>query len=184
MPDDRSREALMEFLDYLSNKGLIAKNTANARRTTANKVLRILSDEEARDITVLDLDDVMERFQNLEGQNYTPGSLATYRTRMKAAVADFETYLKNPLAFRPNVRKRERLKTANQKSSSAPPSREPAQATSTQYSTAPLMSNSIVPISIRQDVTVHIQGLPFDLSEAEAERIANVVRAMATPVSS
>ena len=185
MSNERSREALLDFLEYLANKGLIAKNTANGRRVTANRVLGILSDEEARDVTVLDLDEVMTRFQNLEGKSYTPGSLATYRARLNTALEDFDAYLKNPLAFKPNVRSRgsrERPKKESPKTGRSKLPQEPKHGSSSQSTAVPPMSNSIVPIAIRHDVTVHIQGLPFDLSEAEAERIANVVRAMATPV--
>jgi hypothetical protein len=40
-------------------------------------------------------------------------------------------------------------------------------------------SANVFPIQIRENVVVRIQGLPFDLTQAEAERIANVVKAMA-----
>ena len=182
MSNERSREALLDFLEYLANKGLVAKNTANGRRVTANRVLGILSDEEARDVTVLDLNEVMTRFQNLEGKSYTPGSLATYRARLNTALEDFDAYLKNPLAFKPSGRSRERPKKESPKTGRSKLPQEPRHGSSSQSTAVPPMSNSIVPIAIRHDVTVHIQGLPFDLNEAEAERIANVVRAMATPV--
>lgn len=181
MSNDRSRDALLDFLDYLANKGLMAKGTARARKAAASKVLGILSEDEAKDITLLDLDEVMSRFQNLEGKNYTPGSLATYRGRVRSALEDFGSYLKSPLAFRPSVRRRESAKQEDSNSNRDKRNQErvrPAE----QQTTAPPLSNSIVPIPIRQDVIVHIQGLPLDLSETEAERIANVVRAMATPV--
>jgi hypothetical protein len=38
---------------------------------------------------------------------------------------------------------------------------------------------TILPIPLREDLTIFIQGLPFDLSGAEANKIANVVKAMA-----
>ncbi len=38
---------------------------------------------------------------------------------------------------------------------------------------------SILPIPIRPDLTVKIQGLPYDLTVHEANKIANVVKAMA-----
>jgi hypothetical protein len=37
----------------------------------------------------------------------------------------------------------------------------------------------IIPIPIRADLTVHIQGLPFDLTSREAKKVANVILAMA-----
>lgn len=181
MSANRSREALLDFLKYLADKGLIAKATANARRAAASKVLGILSDHEAQDVIALDLNDVMTRFQNLEGKGYTPGSLNTYRGRVKSAVDDFESYLKNPLGFKPNVRRRERRTSEGQKPRTNEQPKENRPPTERRPATPP-MSNSIVPIPIRQDTTVYVQGLPFNLSEAEADRIANVIRAMATPV--
>ena len=181
MADNKSRDKLLEFLDYLADKGLMARATANARRAAANKVLGILSEEEANDVTILDLDEVMSRFQNLEGKSYTPRSLTTYHGRIKAAVDDFDRYVKNPLGFKPNVRSRERRRSESPKPERVQRSEEDKGHVETRTAPPP-MSNSIVPIPIRQDTTVFVQGLPFDLSEAEAERIANVIRAMATPV--
>jgi hypothetical protein len=42
----------------------------------------------------------------------------------------------------------------------------------------PAAAGLIVPIPIRPDLTVHVQGIPFDLTEAEARKIAAVVTAM------
>lgn len=181
MPNEKSRANLLEFLDYLADKGLMAKSTASARRAAASKVLGILSEEEASDVTLLDLDEVMSRFQNLEGKGYTPGSLATYRGRIKSAVDDFDRYVNNPLGFKPNVRSRERRKSETPKSGKKGRPEEDKKQSEPQTLSTP-MSNSIVPIPIRQETTIYVQGLPFDLTEAEAERIANVIRAMATPV--
>ena len=41
----------------------------------------------------------------------------------------------------------------------------------------------IISIPIRPDVTVRIHGIPWDLTEAEAERLAQVMRAYANPAS-
>lgn len=42
-------------------------------------------------------------------------------------------------------------------------------------------SDRIIPISIRKDCTVHILDLPRDLTRAEADKIAAVVLAFASP---
>ncbi len=39
----------------------------------------------------------------------------------------------------------------------------------------------ILPIQIRPDVVVRIAGIPYDLTEAEAAKIAAVITAMAQP---
>ena len=98
-----SRAALLAFLDYLANKGLMNRTTASARKASAHKVLGILSDAEAEDISKLDLNEVVSRFHNLEGARYTPGSLNTYKSRTKAAIDDFLRYQKDPLNFKPSI---------------------------------------------------------------------------------
>ena len=183
MAHDRSRDKLLDFLDYLSEKGLVAKSTIAGRKAAVGKVLGILSPEEADDVTKLDLGQVMTRFQNLEGRNYTPGSLNTYLSRLNSAVADFDTYLKNPLGFRPTVQSREkRTKPESKRENASSPSTSPAPSQDRVAQKSPLMpSSSILPIPIRQDVTVYVQGIPYDLTAAEATKIANVIRAMGVP---
>ena len=46
---------------------------------------------------------------------------------------------------------------------------------------SPPGASNIVPIPIRADLTVYVQGLPYDLSSTEARKIANVILAMAAP---
>ena len=118
MTDKRTRQDFLAFLDWMSEKGLMAKNTVAARKAAANKVLGILSDDEAQDVTALNLDTVMRRFNNLEGRGYTPGSLTTYFSRLRSALDDFKLYLDKPLTFRPGVQPREIRKSEARKETS------------------------------------------------------------------
>lgn len=181
MDGSRSREALAEFLDYLAAKGLMARATAQARKAAASKILGILDEAEARDVTSIDIDDVVGRFQRLHGKDYTPGSLSTYRSRLASAIDDFRSYLANPLAFRPSTQNRDRPKAKN----SAPNEQAKTAPTTevrieTRPSPMPPAATSILPVPIRADLTIFIQGLPFDLTEGEARKIAAVVTAMAS----
>lgn len=173
MTDKRTRKDLFDFLDWMSEKGLMAKNTVAARKAAATKVLGILNDDEARDVTSLNLDDIMRRFTNLEGRGYTPGSLATYQSRLRSALDDFRLYLDKPLNFRPGIQPRERRKPAVRK--------EPPSMTSDNRDTVSAPAPNALSIPIRPSMTVVIHGLPYDLSETEAAKIANIVRAMVTP---
>jgi hypothetical protein len=176
MTDKRTRQDFFDFLDWLSEKGLMAKNTVAARKAAATKVLGILSEDEAQDVAALDLDDVMRRFTNKEGKGYTPGSLTTYLSRLRSALEDFTIYLDKPLSFRPGVKPRERRKQDVRKEA-------PTVAQSGSRETAAMPASNALTIPIRPDTMVVIQGLPYDLSEIEAAKIANIVRAMAMPVS-
>jgi hypothetical protein len=182
----KTREAAIEFLEYLAQKGLMAPATARARKAAVNTVLGILDSQEAEDVTLLDLNDVMNRFQHLQGKDYTPESLRAYKGRLKSALDDFASYVENPLAFKPNVQGRERKPNSGK---SAPTgSKNPPEKLIIESSRSPIpnaggpMASSILPIPIRADLIVHVQGLPFDLTQAEAKKIAGVIQAMATPV--
>lgn len=174
MIEKRTKQDFLAFLDWMSEKGLMAKNTAVARKAAANKVLGILSADEAQDVTVLDLDTLMRRFTNLEGRSYTPGSLTTYLSRLRSALDDFKLYLDNPLNFRPGVQPRERRHSEVRKEA-------PSSAQMGSGNFTPSTGQNALSIPIRPDTMIIIHGLPYDLSEAEAAKIANIVRAMATP---
>lgn len=173
-----SRAALLDFVEYLSKKGLMNQATAANRKAAVNKVLGILDEQEAADVSKIDIDAIMTRFHNLEGANYTPASLNVYKSRLKSAIDDFLRYQKDPLNFKSSVQsasRAERTKAASTPANSAPPPSRQTEAVE-----APPASVNIIPIPIRPDLTVKIQGLPFDLTAAEANKIANVIKAMAS----
>lgn len=176
MTERRTRQDFLSFLDWMSEKGLMAKGTASARKAAASKVFGILSEDEAQDVTLLNVDDVMRRFTNLEGRSYTPGSLTTYLSRVRSALDDFKLYLDKPLNFRPGIQPRERRKqdAPREATSTTPIERRETEATS-----AP----NALSIPIRPNMAVVIQGLPYDLNEVEAAKIANVIRAMVMPAT-
>lgn len=176
----RSREALADFHDYMAEKGLMEKNTAQSRKAAVTKVLGILDEGEATDITGLDIEDVMSRFQRLHGRDYTPGSLTSYKSRLKSALDDFSSYLSNPLAFRPSVqaRGRSRARSGKEERDVSPDSRPQRRIEASRPIPLPAAAGVIIPIPLRPNLTVHVQGIPFDLTEAEARKISAVVIAM------
>lgn len=182
MAGQRSLNKFLEFLDYVKDKGLIKGSTAAGRRSAAEKVfVPILGEQEREDVTSVDLDDVMNRFNNLEGKNYTPGSLYTYQSRLKSALDDFELYVSNPLGFRSGTQSRERrVKTKDDERPSQESKTVGQPDTGVSRHSAGALSSSIMPIQLRQDLVIHIQGLPFDLTSAEAKKLANVILALAS----
>lgn len=179
MDGKRSRAAVLEFHDYMARKGLMAKPTAMARKAALGKVLGVLSDDEAQDVTSLNIDDVMTRFTHLEGRSYTPDSLTTYKSRVKSALDDFANYLSNPMAFRPSIGgKKSRIKIVRSKPKSEI-ERDDIATPPPPVASPSFTAANILPIPLRADLTVRIEGIPFDLSQAEAKKIANVVLAMA-----
>ncbi len=178
MSANRSREALAEFLEYVGAKGLMPQATVQARRAASSKILAVLESDEAGDVTSIDVDHVMTRFHNLEGRKYTPASLATYRSRLISTLEDFRSYLENPISYRPNNQARSKPKSENGKREAvkSAPSPTPQQPNA---AVTPPPSAGVIPIPIRANLVVQIHGIPFDLSRAEAQRVANVILALA-----
>ena len=176
--NDRSLKGLLEFLDWTGNKGLMAKGTVTGRKVAVSNILGVLDPEEQGDVTTLELDGVMTRFVNLQGKKYNTSSLNVYKSRTNAAIQDFKAYLSAPLSFKPQSGKSEK---ANGKESK-PKASKPQATNSEQASAAPVPQASaanVFPIQIRENLVIRVHGLPFDLTKAEAERIANVIKAMA-----
>lgn len=156
-------------------------STAEARKAAVNQVLGILNESEASDVAKIEIDHLLGRFQNLHGKRYTPGSLKTYRARVRNSIEEFLRYLQNPMDFQPKGGSSIK-KTPNNKSVStqlSPRRSNSAEETVYHSVSVPPTSTSTLPIPLRSDLTVLIHGLPFDLSQHEARKIANVVLAMA-----
>lgn len=187
MAIDRSQAEFLNFLDWLGTKGLLPANTAHARKAVANKILEALEPSELADITTLDIDDVMLRFTNKFGKRYTPESLRTYRSRFESSVSDFASYCENPVGFRPAGRQRPSVQATE--SNDGSPSKRPSvkrrvnpqreASTATSHENSRSLPSSVVPIQIRENLTISVGPIPFDFTAAEAKRVANVILALA-----
>ena len=155
---NRSRAALLEFMDYLANKGLMNRTTAASRKAAANKLLGILEEFEAGDVSKLDIDAVMTRFHHLHGANYTPETLSVYKSRTKSAIEDFVRYQTDPLNFKPGLQPVQRK---SEKAKVARPSEVLGDADTRPKVTAeaPPAEVNILPVPIRPNLTIKISGL-------------------------
>jgi len=178
MNEGRSKSDLLRFLDNMGRKGLIPANTASARKAAANKVLSMLTDDEAQDVTNLDVDETIRRFGNRFRAEYTALSLQSYASRLRSSLDDFKRHCDDPLNFKPGVTKRTTRK-ARDSGSVAPGIVTASSDPSTHV--RPVAAVQILPITVRQDLVVQIAGLPHDLTKAEAQRIANIILAHALP---
>lgn len=183
-----SLQSLNEFLDYLGNKDLLNKNTVQSRKGAVNKILGILDEQEASDIRALDFDLVFQRFVNRVGKDYKPDSLMVYKSRLSSAVTDFLAYMESPAQFRPSSKPSGSGAVGSKKAGKATRKpdgkREDRDGDSGNHSTSrtppPVTPGTVnVPVPLREGVTVHITGLPVDLSEAEAARLAAIIKAYA-----
>lgn len=186
MTKDHSLQALNEFFDYLANKHLLNKNTVQSRKGAANKILSVLDEQEASDLTKLDLDLVFQRFANKAGKDYKPDSLMVYRSRLGSALNDFFQYVENPVQFRPSLKANgsatakkpaKTVRKADEQRAEGKPIAGTPALPMAMHASSPGSVN--VPVPLREGVTVQITGLPADLTEAEASRLAAIIKAYA-----
>lgn len=178
MANGRGRTDLLEFLDFVGRKGLIPPSTASARKASANKVLAILSDDEATDVTTLDMESLFTRFGHLHKSDYSPESLQTYVSRTRTSIDDFRRFCDEPLNFRPKGSAGNRTRVSSGRS--RPSSTESLEGDNSPIEQVSIPAVQVLPISIRSNLVVKIAGLPHDLTTSEAQKIANIILAHAT----
>lgn len=187
MDETYTRKDLIDFIDYLANKGLANSNTVQGLRVAVTKILTDLSQDEEHDVRKVNVALAVRRYNNKNPGALSPGSLAVYERRATSAIQEFILYRKDPTAYqgykggaksagtRPERTvgnpKPQRSKKPETESSDAPerPARpEPPGATSGLVHSFPL----------RPDFLSQIV-LPHDLSQAEAKRLCNFISALA-----
>lgn len=183
MAADYSRDAVLDFLDFLANKGLLNRGTAVSRKAAVNTLLSILSEEEAADLRALDLDDLVLRFSNLKGSEFKPESLRVYKSRLNSVLQDYARYKSDPLGFKPKISGRERSEKQSRTQADKVGSSK-SEKVATPAVVQPLRSQDdetqsiVFPIPIRSGVIVKVAGIPSDLTPEEAQKIGNVILAL------
>ena len=179
METDYSLASFMSFMDYLSDKHILNKNTAQSRKAAANKVFAVLDEAEAADLRQLDMEMVYRRFENKEGRSYKPETLQVYRSRLGTALNDFLSHAQSPGLFKPTVKNASSTRSAPAKKAKKAAAAEVREEPLSQVAVKHQGSALSIPVPLREGVTVMISGVPADLSEAEATRLAAIMKAYA-----
>ncbi|SRR6266545_2855974 len=190
-------EGLIAFLTYTAEKGLMNAGTAKAYRAAVREVLGAVEDDwSSADVTTIDVDDVLRRFEVKSGMKYTPKSLQTYRSRFRNALKIYAEYLQNPSGWRParSVSTREREPTVSFVRPSRARQDQIARVVAEQYNVGrdvtqptetdgPLPAMQAYPFPLRRGggVVFVTLTLPTDLTMKEVERIAAHMRTLAIP---
>src|SRR5260370_12540850 len=81
---DGSGQDFLEHWDWAAKKGLLNRNTAHAIRAAVSSVLRIEGPNWPEiDVRELDVESILNSIENLEKKEFSPVSLATYRSRLR-----------------------------------------------------------------------------------------------------
>lgn len=185
---------LIEFLEYVDEKGMMNPSTAKAYRAAVREVLSAVEGEEwpIFDIRSAEVDDLLQRFQVKASFRYTPRSLSTYKSRFRSAVSMYLAYMEDPGGWRPPPRSQSLGVTATVRSPrrtrpTDTPEPVPTDATIKvdSFGPAPGGSDDMVsfPFPIRREggVVMVTLTLPKDLTMKEAERIFAHLKTLAIP---
>lgn len=186
MDADYSGNALIKFLSYAGEKGLLKPETARSRKAAVTKILEVAEDSAKQDMRNFDLEQTFTRFQNINVQNYKPESLSVYRSRFESALRDFLNWRKDPSSFKPSTQTRNTKRRSTEKSKVNGNSTNKQQQfyqdiQSRQDSDRELTSPITMPVPLKDvSVVIQVANIPSDLKQLEADKIKRVISSIQT----
>lgn len=175
MANSYSADDLLEFLDHSGDKGLMPAATAQALAVATRNVLGILAEDEKADLSRLDLDAAIRRFGNKRAKDFNPSSLKEYGRRVRRAVELFLIWREDPANFTIKTRNT----TAPRKREKEPGNGGPVGGEATQQAPDEVAGTYRSSVPVRPGLVVTLVNIPYDLTSAEAERIAGFVKMLA-----
>ena len=178
MEKKHSVDELLEFLTRASERGLMPAATAKALAVASRAVFEILSAEERADVRRLDLAGVIKRFGNKRAKDFNPASLKEYSRRVQRAVQLFRQWSDDPAGFSVSTRSTgaERRKSRAAVTSASPDRALALENAGPIASTIGNVSGYQSSFPVRPGTVVTISNIPVDLSQSEAERLAQFVK--------
>lgn len=184
---DYSLDSFNKFLDHVIEKGLMKPETAKGRKRAANSILGILEPDECTDLREIDVDHVSHRFANLQGTEFKPASLKVYQSRLRSALSDFVRYVEDPIGFKSAVNTRATKASEKSKATAKNTAKTvgnyidaaPTGGTDNTDTKTETHSSLVFPIPIRPGLIVKVSNIPDDLTQAEAEKLSAVIKALA-----
>jgi hypothetical protein len=171
--EDYSKNGLFTYLRESAKSGLLNPAVAKSRNIAAQQLLDHITPEERINLRCLDVDVLCSRIHKLEESTIRVEALNLYNSRLKSALEDYFSWVDNPENFISNS------STGINKISQVQISQSEKKALEEITLSQTKVQTDIIPVPIREDLTVFIKDLPLDLSPKEAAKIANVIKAYA-----
>lgn len=175
---------LVEHWAWAASKGLMNRNSAGALRAASAQVLGVLDNWEQMDVTSIDVEDVIRRFQNLRARDFSPESLNAYARRFRNAVESFLQYVKDPAGWKPSAKQPSTKSAKGQLDTNATARSKRdnnvthEQAKESQIVEGPQVGGLIeYPFPLRDNVVVRLR-LPRDITAAEVKRLSGFMTAL------
>ncbi|TQV81056.1 hypothetical protein [Aliikangiella coralliicola] len=175
--EDYTQEHLINFLRGATIEGLLNPAVAKSRLNAVENLFVELTDEERKDLRLVDVDVLCSRFHKLHDSSIRPEVLELYHKRTSAALVDYFSWLDDPGSFfsigGDTIRKDKRYKASEKEVSFEQKALEEITLATSERAA------DIFSIPLREDKTVYVQNLPLDLTQKEALKIAKVIQALA-----
>jgi hypothetical protein len=131
-----------------------------------------------------ELDAIVHRFHNKRARDFNPSSLKEYERRVRRAVELFLQWKQDPANFSVPTRRATLTSVKRGKNGGRARDLKPAEAAestnpadlSIPPAPSPSASNYVTQLPVRPGHMVQLSNVPFDLTVAEAERLAQFVR--------
>lgn len=173
-------DGLLEFCDYLIEKGYGGASAVNALKSAAKQVFQRVDGDDfgGLDVVNLDVEDYANRFEVKARADYKQESLATYRKRFLRAVEYYKAFLSDGSV--PQLRA---TGTRSKPSSGAAVSKAKVAASAAAPPSAPEPSDDGLrlidyPFPLRTGQLAYLR-LPKRLEKADAQRIGAFVNTLA-----
>lgn len=177
MANGYTMDDLLDFLAHASDKGLMPASTATALGVASRNVLGVLDPSEREDLRNLEIDPVIQRFNNKRAKDFNPSSLKEYGRRVHRAIDLFLSWRGDPANFTVKTRA---TSNARKKDRASPEPITGAHEDENTQVTAPHDAGGYrSAFPIRPGTVVTVSNIPSDLTKAEAERLAIFVRMLA-----
>ena len=174
MANPYSMTDLLEFLDHAGDRGLIPAATAQALAVASRNVLGILTEHEQSDLSRLDITSVVKRFNNKRAKDFNPSSLKEYARRVQRAIDLYTQWREDPANF--SVKTRAMVGGRRREKS---PERTDGYLKGGEFMGTDRGATYQSAVPVRPGIVVTLANVPYDLTKAEAERIASFVRMLA-----
>jgi hypothetical protein len=179
------KRAVMDFIGYAVEKGLVNTNTGGGWRSAASKILEDFGDDD--DLAGIDVPSEVLRYNNRHPGVLSPDSLNQYQKRVITILAEFTKYQNNPTTYKgvlrgPIVSKGDSAKKDGKrpplKQLSAPDTSAVAQTEAPQHRLSAVTESSLMmPFPLRPNFLVQII-VPRDMTKDEASRLCTFISAL------
>jgi len=171
-------KSFVEHWKWAAKKGLMNGNTAATLQAAARQVLNVEDKWEEIDISKLDVEVLLTRFQNIKGKKFTPNSLDTYKRRFRQARDLYLQYVADPSSWKPP--KGSDRQTSRKTPNNGDSTPEPAASTSPKMIIPTSTDAGMVdyPYPLREGKVARLR-LPFDLKMIEVRRLTAFMSTLA-----